>query len=65
MQGMLCSIRHRWGVHTPDAIYKLDNNNKNVLQDALQYNYNSYDYDGEINQPYLYSLYDTYDEERS
>ena len=53
------------GVHTPDAIYKLDNNNKNVLQDALQYNYNSYDYDGEINQPYLYSLYDTYDEERS
>ncbi len=48
-----------------DAFYKLDNNNKNVLQDALQYNYNSYDYDGEINQPYLYSLYDTYDEERS
>ena len=35
--------------------YKLDNNNKNVLSDGLQFNYNKQLINGHVYQPYLYS----------
>ena len=39
------------------GFYCLDGNGNNVLQDAIQYNYNSYKDGGATVQPFLYTLY--------